>query len=58
MSSRKDEPTKVSRYIDRQEEHHRWGKLSDILECCYSKRDDWLEADPMKPPEGGYYAET
>ena len=32
MTLRKDELDKVSLYIDRQEEHHKSGRLSDILE--------------------------
>ena len=32
LSMRKDELEKVSRYIDNQENHHRVGKLSDLLE--------------------------
>jgi putative transposase len=32
LTLREDEVPKVSRYIDRQEEHHRGGKLSALLE--------------------------
>ena len=32
MTLRKDELDKVSLYIDRQEDHHKSGRLSDILE--------------------------
>jgi REP element-mobilizing transposase RayT len=34
LTSRKDELEKVSRYIDNQEEHHRTGRLSHVLEAC------------------------
>ena len=39
----KDELVKVSRYIDRQEEHHRRGSLSDLLERFECEEDDWPE---------------
>ena len=32
LTLRKDELDKVSLYIDRQEEHHKSGRLSDVLE--------------------------
>jgi putative transposase len=32
LTLRKDELEKVARYIDKQEEHHRSGKLSELLE--------------------------
>lgn len=41
MTLRKDELEKVSRYIDRQEEHHRSGRLSEALERIESEVDDW-----------------
>jgi len=40
MTLRKEELDKVSRYIDRQEEHHRSGRLSEILERIESEIDD------------------
>ena len=37
-----DEVDIVSRYIDKQEEHHRSGKVSDILERCeWEEEKDW-----------------
>ena len=45
LTLRKDEIEKVSRYIDRQEEHHRRGNLSQVLERLECEDDDW--------PEGG-----
>jgi REP element-mobilizing transposase RayT len=45
LTVRKDEIEKVSRYIDRQEEHHRRGNLSQVLERFECEDDDW--------PEGG-----
>jgi putative transposase len=41
LTLRKDEIEKVARYIDRQEEHHRRGKLSDVLETFETDSDDW-----------------
>ena len=52
VTLRKDEIEKVSRYIDRQEEHHRRGNLSELLERCEIAEDDWLKV-LRKPPEGG-----
>jgi REP element-mobilizing transposase RayT len=43
VSLRQDEIEKVSRYIDRQEDHHRRGNLSDLLERFESDNDDWLK---------------
>ncbi|HWP55450.1 MAG TPA: IS200/IS605 family transposase [Pyrinomonadaceae bacterium] len=43
VTLRKDEIEKVSRYIDRQEEHHRRGSLSELLERCEIEEDDWLK---------------
>ena len=43
LTLRKDEIEKVARYIDRQEEHHRRGKLSDVLETVETNDDDWLK---------------
>ena len=43
LTLRKAELDKVARYIDNQEEHHRTGRLSDLLER--------IEEDA--PPEGG-----
>ncbi len=45
---------KVSHYIDRQEEHHRRGTLSDLLERFECEKDDWPEGIREKPPEGGW----
>ena len=53
LSLRKDELAKVSRYIDRQEEHHSRGTLSDLLERFECEEDDWPEGNLLKPPEGG-----
>ena len=36
LTLRKDELDKVSLYIDRQEEHHKSGRLSNVLECVES----------------------
>lgn len=52
LTLRKDELDKVARYIDRQEEHHRQGRLSALLETTESEKDDWPEGSD-KPPEGG-----
>jgi len=41
VSLRKGEIDSVSRYIDRQEEHHRRGKLSEMLERFECDEDDW-----------------
>ena len=43
LTIRKDEVEKVSRYIDRQEEHHRRGNLSELLEQVECDEDDWLK---------------
>jgi len=43
VTLRKDEIQKVSRYIDRQEEHHRRGNVSELLERCEIEEDDWLK---------------
>jgi len=43
LTLRKDEITKVSRYIDQQEEHHRRGRLSNLLEKYEGDEDDWLK---------------
>jgi putative transposase len=43
VSLRKDEIEKVSRYIDRQEGHHRSGKVSILLEMVETDDDDWLK---------------
>jgi len=43
LTLRKDELTRVSRYIDRQEEHHRRGRLSALLETVETEEDDWLK---------------
>ena len=48
LTLRKDELVKVSRYIDRQEEHHRRGTLSDLLEKFECQEDDWPEGDVVK----------
>jgi putative transposase len=44
LSLRKDEIVKVSRYIDRQEEHHRRKALSELLESYHGEDDDWPES--------------
>ena len=41
LSLRKEELSKVSAYIDRQEEHHKRNTLSDLLETYDIERDDW-----------------
>jgi REP element-mobilizing transposase RayT len=41
LTLRKDELAKVSRYIDRQEDHHRRGRLSALLETVETNEDDW-----------------
>jgi putative transposase len=43
LTLRKDEIEKVAGYIDRQEEHHRRGKLSAVLETVETADDDWLK---------------
>jgi REP element-mobilizing transposase RayT len=43
LSLRRDELEKVIHYIDHQEEHHRKGRLSDLLERCETEEDDWPE---------------
>ena len=43
VSLRKEEIEKVSRYIDRQEDHHRRGKISTLLEMVEADEDDWLK---------------
>jgi hypothetical protein len=52
LSLRRDELPKVSRYIDSQEEHHRRGSLSVVLEQTESDADDWPEGEFVgKPPD-------
>ena len=41
LSLRKDELDKVSRYIDNQEQHHRSGRISELLESVELQMDDW-----------------
>ena len=50
LSLRKAEMAKVSRYIDEQEEHHRKGTLSTLLETAEIQKDDWPEGiiSPLK----------
>ena len=50
LSLRKEEVGKVSRYIDEQEEHHRRGRLSAVLEMTEIQEDDWPEGlkSPLK----------
>jgi len=48
LTVRKDELVKVSHYIDRQEEHHRRGNLSDLLERFECEEDDWPEGTMEK----------
>jgi len=43
MTLRKEELEKVSRYIDNQEDHHRSGRLSTVLELIETDEDDWPE---------------
>ncbi len=45
LTLREEELPAVSRYIDRQEEHHRGGRLSRVLECF----DD--EDGPVSGPQ-------
>jgi REP element-mobilizing transposase RayT len=53
LSLREEELPKVSRYIDNQEEHHRSGRLSLLLESVAAE-GDWPEGPAGgKPPEGG-----
>lgn len=42
ISLRREECTRVERYIDRQEQHHSGGKLSDTLETIDITEDDWI----------------
>jgi len=41
LTLRQDELPAVSRYIDHQEEHHRMGKISELLERVESATDSW-----------------
>ncbi len=41
LSLRQDELTTVSRYIDRQEDHHKSNKVSELLETINVEEDDW-----------------
>jgi REP-associated tyrosine transposase len=43
LTLRKDEIAKVSQYIDQQEEHHRRGKISTLLETFETDENDWLK---------------
>ena len=52
LTLRKEEIAGVSRYIDRQEEHHKRQTLSELLETFEIEEDDWLGHDG-KPPKGG-----
>ena len=45
LTLRLEELAKVSRYIDNQEEHHRRGSLSGILERTEIELDDWPEGE-------------
>lgn len=45
LSLRRDELITVARYIDRQEERHRAGKLSDLLESAETENDNWIEEE-------------
>jgi putative transposase len=49
LSLRKDEIAKVSLYIDRQEEHHRRGTLSELLERDQGEEDDWPQGMTKAP---------
>jgi putative transposase len=50
LTLRQDEVAKVSRYIDDQEEHHRTGKLSGLLERTVGDEESTFAADTS--PEG------
>ena len=41
LSIRKSEVAIVSQYIDNQEQHHRNGRLSELLERLTTTRDNW-----------------
>jgi len=43
LTMRKVEIENVARYIDRQEEHHRRGNVSALLETVKTEDDDWLK---------------
>ena len=43
LTLRKDEIATVSRYIDKQEEHHRRGNVSALLETFEADEADWLK---------------
>ncbi len=45
LTLRKEELKSVSRYIDHQEEHHRRGQLSALLEMTETAEDDWPEGE-------------
>ena len=55
LTLRKVEVPKVIRYIDDQEEHHRTGRLSELLEKTEGDEDDEEASRERaeKPPEGG-----
>jgi putative transposase len=42
LSLRRDELITVVRYIDRQEAHHRAGKVSELLESTETEDDNWI----------------
>ena len=56
VSLRKAELTKVARYIDDQEEHHKKGRLSSLLEQFEIPLDDWPSRDesPLKGAGGQF----
>lgn len=41
LTLRKGEVDDVKRYIDNQEQHHRTGRLSELMECIDIDEDDW-----------------
>jgi putative transposase len=45
LTIRKGDVEKVNRFIDNQEEHHRVGNLSDVLERIEVDEDDWQGDD-------------
>jgi putative transposase len=49
LTLRKDELERVARYIDGQEEHHRSGRLSVLLETTETEEDDWPERNSASP---------
>ncbi len=50
LTLRKEELEAVSRYIDNQEEHHRKGRVSALLEMTEAAEADWPEGGEREAP--------